>query len=58
MVRVDVNSGEGSRVAQAFGVRGVPILLVLDGDDKTVLTQVGRIQRAAVAASIDSLDKE
>jgi thioredoxin-related protein len=48
VVRIDVNTSQGSELAQHFGVRGVPTLFVFDGNGSILLTQVGRISRSEV----------
>lgn len=55
VVRIDVNSRQGSELAQRFGVRGVPTLLVFDGSGSVVLSQVGRLNRLEVTNAIAHL---
>ena len=55
VVRIDVNSPQGSELAQRFGVRGVPTLVVFDGTGNVVVNQVGRINRLEVMNAIAHL---
>ena len=55
VLRLDVSSQLGRQVAWHFGVRGVPTLLVVDGNGELALTQVGRLQPAEVQAQVDRL---
>jgi thioredoxin-like negative regulator of GroEL len=55
VLRLDVLSQLGRQVAGQFGVRGVPTLVVVDGNGQPMLTQVGRLQPAEVQAEVDRL---
>jgi thioredoxin-related protein len=55
VVRLDVNSPQGSELAQHFGVRAIPTVLLLDGAGEVVLEQVGRINRVQVIKAITEL---
>ncbi len=55
VLRLDALSPVGRQVAGQFGVRGVPTLIVVDGNGRLVLTQVGRLQAAEVVAEVDRL---
>ncbi|MHB1356303.1 MAG: thioredoxin family protein [Anaerolineae bacterium] len=55
VVRIDATSAQGSELAQRFGVRGVPTVLVFDGSGTVVLSQVGRISRLEVINTITHL---
>jgi thioredoxin-related protein len=55
VLRLDVLSQSGRQAASHFGVRGVPTLLVVDGNGAPVLTQVGWLQPAEVQAQVDRL---
>ena len=55
VLRLDVSSQLGRQVAGQFGVRGVPTLVVVDGNGRPMLTQVGRPQPAEVQAEVDRL---
>jgi len=58
VLRLDVSSQLGRQVGWHFGVRGVPTLLVVDGNGQVVLTQVGLLQPAEVKARVDQLLKQ
>lgn len=55
VIRLDVLSPLGRRVAAHFGVRGLPTLLVLDGQGKVILTQIGLIRSGQVKNRVDGL---
>ncbi len=55
VLRLDVLSPVGRQVAGQFGVRGVPTLIVVDGDGRPMLTQVGLLQPTEVQAEVDLL---
>ena len=58
VLRLDVSSQLGRQAGARFGVRGVPTLLVVDGNGRPMLTQVGRLQPAEVQAEVDRLLSE
>ena len=43
-------------LAQGYSLRGVPTLLVLDGEGREVLRQVGSIDRGAVLEAIETMN--
>lgn len=55
VVRVNVASRNGGALASVYGVRGVPALIVFNGDGEIVLSQAGRIGRDAVLQSVRAL---
>jgi thioredoxin-like negative regulator of GroEL len=55
VLRLDVSSQLGRQVAGRFGVRGVPTLVLVDGNGQVVLTQVGLLQPDEVQARVDRL---
>ncbi len=55
LVRLNAMSRAGGTLASGWGVRGLPTLVVFDGDGEIVLRQVGRIHREAVLESVRSL---
>jgi thioredoxin-related protein len=55
VMRVDVASRNGGALASGYGVRGVPVLIVFNGDGEIVLSQAGRIDREAVMQSVRAL---
>ncbi len=58
VLRLDVLSPMGRQMAGQFGVRGVPTLVVVDGNGRPMLTQVGWLQPAEVEAEIDRLSNQ
>ena len=55
VVRLNVLSSIGQQAAAHFGVRGMPTLIVVDGQGQVMLTQLGLVRPAAVHDQIDSL---
>jgi thiol-disulfide isomerase/thioredoxin len=55
VVRINVASRNGSLVASGYGVRGVPALIVFDGEGEIVLRQAGRVSREAVLRAVHQL---
>jgi thioredoxin-like negative regulator of GroEL len=55
VMRLNVLSALGSHVAQKYGVRGVPTLVVLDGSDRPVEYVVGIPNRQAVVQQVQAL---
>jgi thiol-disulfide isomerase/thioredoxin len=55
VMRLNVLGGLGSQVAQRYGVRGVPTLIVLDGSDSPVKYVVGIPNRQAVVQQVQAL---
>jgi hypothetical protein len=55
VIRLDVMSQVGRQAAARLGVRGVPTLLVVNGDGQVALTQVGIVRPGEVQAQIDEL---
>lgn len=53
VVRLSMATRTAQTVADLFGVRAVPTLIVFDGNGQPVLTQVGRLGKAAVLDAID-----
>jgi len=52
VVRVSTGSVVGNQIAQRFGVRGIPALLVFDGEGEVVLRQVGQIRKEPVLQAL------
>ena len=50
VVRLNVLSGIGSEVAARYGVRGVPTLIVFDGQGQVAYQQAGMPERARIVA--------
>lgn len=55
VVRLDIMSSIGRQAAAHYGVRGLPTLLLVDGQGDAVLTQVGLIRPGAVRAEVEQL---
>lgn len=55
VVRLDVMSQVGRQAARRFGVRGLPTLVLVDGNGQTALTQVGLFRPGEVQAQVDAL---
>ncbi|HEY84755.1 MAG TPA: hypothetical protein G4N96_06555 [Chloroflexi bacterium] len=53
--RFDVLSRIGRQAAAHYGARGVPTLLVVDGNGQLVLSQVGIVRPGAVRDKVDEL---
>jgi thioredoxin-like negative regulator of GroEL len=53
VLRLDVMSQPGREAAAFYGVKGVPTLIVVDGQGTPVLTQVGLIRSEPVRQKID-----
>jgi len=54
--RLNVSSAETVEVAGYYGLRGLPTLLVLDGQGELVLRQVGRLQKDAVLSAVAEIE--
>jgi len=55
VIHIDVMSRTGSQIASRFGVRGVPTLLVVNGEGQSVLRQVGRLRQEPVLSALTDL---
>lgn len=55
VVRLDLMSSVGQQAAGYFGVRGIPTLLVVDGEGEVILTQVGLIRSGEVKSEVERL---
>ncbi|MHB9033568.1 MAG: thioredoxin family protein [Anaerolineae bacterium] len=56
MYRIATTTASGAQVAQYFGIRGVPTLVLLDGKGEIVFSQSGRIDKDAVLAALQKLE--
>lgn len=56
VVRLNTSGRVARVLAQGYSLRGVPTLLVLDGDGREVLRQVGSIDRGAVLEAIETMN--
>ena len=55
VIRLSVTSAVGGRAAQRYGVRGVPTLIVFDGNGELVSQSVGVPNRKDVVAQVSDL---
>ena len=55
VIRLSVTGELGSQVAQRYGVRGVPTIVVLDGAGAVVAQSVGVPNRADLVAQVMGL---
>jgi len=58
LIRVNVATPTGLAVAQMYGVRATPTLLVFDGQGSVVYTHVGIPNAGAVAKVVEGLQSE
>jgi len=57
IVRVSMMSRQGLDLARRLGVRGVPTLIVFDGQGQAVLRQAGRLTKQAVLDAVRMLEE-
>ena len=55
VIRLSVTSQVGNQMAQRYGVRGVPTIVVLDGKGEVVTLSVGVPDRASLVAQVQGL---
>ncbi len=55
VVRLSVMSRVGGMVAQRYGIRGIPALLIFDGDGELVARELGVPNRNGVVAQVEQL---
>jgi thioredoxin-related protein len=55
VIRLSVTSQVGNQMAQRYGVRGVPTIVVLDGEGEVVTLSVGVPDRASLVAQVQGL---
>jgi len=55
VIRLSITSELGSRMAQRYGVRGVPTIVVLDGAGEVVLQSMGVPNRVDLVAQVNGL---
>ena len=55
VIRLSVTSQVGNLMAQRYGVRGVPTIVVLDGEGEVVTLSVGVPERAGLVAQVQGL---
>jgi len=55
MAHINTGTREGQQIASLFGVRGIPTLVVFDGEGAIVHSQVGRIVKEPVLETLELL---
>ena len=55
VVRLNVAARQGAQIAQRYGIRGVPTLIVFDGAGSAALTQIGRLNKESAVSAIASV---
>jgi thiol-disulfide isomerase/thioredoxin len=55
VIRLNAMTSIGRQAAAHFGARGLPTLVLVDGNGEVVLTQVGIIRARAVQEQVDQL---
>jgi thiol-disulfide isomerase/thioredoxin len=55
VIRLDVMSQVGRQAAARYGVRGMPTLVVVDGNGQPVYTQVGILRPAQVVEQVETI---
>jgi hypothetical protein len=56
VVRLSVTDSVGGKLAVRYGVRGVPTMVLLDGDGEVVYAKAGSPNRGEVIAAVEGLD--
>jgi len=55
VVRLDVMSAVGQQAANRYGIRGLPTLVVVDGNGQPIYNQVGIVRPGQVIDQVDAL---
>jgi thioredoxin-related protein len=55
VVRLNVMDGVGGQLALRYGARGVPTIVVLDGEGNVVYAKTGSPNRGEVAAAVEGV---
>jgi thioredoxin-related protein len=55
VLRLNVMDGVGGQLAARYGARGVPTLVVLDGEGNVVYVKTGSPNRGEIIAAVDGL---
>ena len=55
VIRLDVMSQVGRQAAAYYGVRGMPTLVVVDGNGQSVYSQVGILRPAQVVEQVEAM---
>ena len=56
VVRLSVTDSVGGKLAVRYGVRGVPTMVLLDGDGEVVYAKAGSPNRGEVIAAVEGLE--
>jgi thioredoxin-related protein len=56
VVRLSVTDSVGGRLAARYGVRGVPTMVLLDGEGEVVYAEVGTPNRSEIIAAVEGLE--
>jgi hypothetical protein len=56
VVRLSVTDGVGGQLAVRYGVRGVPTMVLLDGDGEVVYAKAGSPNRSEIIAAVEGLE--
>jgi thioredoxin-related protein len=55
VVRLNVMDGVGGHLAARYGARGVPTMVVLDGEGNVVYAKAGSPNRGEVVAAVEGM---
>lgn len=55
VIRLNAMTSIGRQAAAHFGARGLPTLVLVDGNGEVVLTQVGIIRSSAILEQVDQM---
>jgi thioredoxin-related protein len=55
VVRLSVTDSVGGKVAVRYGVRGVPTMVLLDGDGEVAYAKTGSPNRGEIMAAVEGL---
>ena len=56
VVRLSVTDSVGGKLAVRYGVRGVPTMVLLDGDGEVVYAKTGSPNRSEIIAALEGLE--
>ena len=56
VIRLNAMTSIGRQAAAHFGARGLPTLVLVDGNGEVVLTQVGIVRPGAVLEQVEQLN--
>jgi thioredoxin-related protein len=58
VLRLSVMDGVGGHLAARYGARGVPTMVVLDGEGNVVYAKVGSPNRGEILAAVEGLTEQ